>query len=404
MSLLRIYGSLVDEPQQCQWVLLNDGREPVAGEGQLADLPQRIERVQLVIPATQVLITRARVPQAARRRAGSALAFAVEEKTAGEPDANQVSWLGAVDAEDVLAVIDKAGLARWQHALAAVGIRIDEVHCETLLLPVQSGEWSLAWNGSDGFVRTGEFEGAATDSCDGKSPPFSLRLMLEEVKMHGTGPTSIAVYPTTADATPDIAAWQQALGVNLHIAGTWDWRTASPDAGVSLVQQRQRWRVFAGMTTRLRPAAWMLGAALALHAVALITAWTLLASDQRSLRQQMETQFRAAFPDAVAVVDPALQMRRKLAEARHAAGLPDSSDFLPMLAQVALVTKALPAGAVRTVSYEDGLMTLALAAEDAALQRIVANLRQSGLGVDTAAATASARAANATVVLTVRAL
>ena len=404
MSLLRIYGSLVEEPRQCLWVLLNDGRQPVSGEGQLADLPQRVERVQLVIPATQVLITRARVPQAARRRAGSALAFAVEEKTAGEPEANQVSWLGAVDDEDVLAVIDKAGLARWQHALAAVGIRIDEVHCETLLLPVQSGEWSLAWNGSDGFVRTGELEGAATDSGDGKSPPFSLRLMLEEVKMHRATPTSIAIYPTTADATPDIAAWQHALGVNLRIAGTWDWRTASPDAGVSLVQQRQRWRVFAGMATRLRPAAWILGSALTLHAAALIIAWTQLTSDQHSLRQQMETQFRAAFPDAVAVVDPALQMRRKLAEARHAAGLSDSSDFLPMLAQVALATKALPAGSVRTVSYEDGLMTLALAAEDAALQRIVVNLRQSGLGVDTAAATASALAANATVVMTVRAL
>lgn len=400
MSLLRIYGSLLEQPQHCQWALVNDNREPVAGEGRLADLPQRVERVQLVIPAAQVLITRARVPHGARRRAGSVLAFAVEEQTAGEPDANQVSWLGSVGDEDALAVVDKGGLERWRHALGAVGIRVDEVHSETLLLPIRAGEWSVAWNGREGFVRSGEFEGAATDCGDPESPPLFLRLLLEEEKTRSTGPTSIALYITTPDAVPDITAWQRELGVDLRIAGKWDWRTASPDAGVSLTQQRQRWRVFSGAAKRLRPAAWILGAALTLHALALVTDWTLLAGEQRASRQQMEAQFRTAFPDAVAVVDPALQMRRKLAEARHSAGLSDSSDFLPMIEQVAAATKELPAGAVRAVSYEGGRMTLELAInEEAAVPRIVARLLQSGLSVDKSSA--SARAASATLVLIV---
>lgn len=400
MNLLRIYGSLLEQPQHCQWALVNDGREPVAGEGRLTDLPQRVERVQLVIPAAQVLITRARVPHGARRRAGSVLAFAVEEQTAGEPDANQVSWLGSVSDEDALAVVDKGGLERWRHALRAVGIRVDEVHSETLLLPIRAGEWSVAWNGREGFVRSGEFEGAATDCGDPESPPLFLRLLLEEEKTRSTGPTSIALYITMPDAVPDITAWQRELGVDLRIAGTWDWRTASPDAGVSLTQQRQRWRVFSGAAKRLRPAAWILGAALTLHALALVTDWTLLAGEQRALRQQMEAQFRTTFPDAVAVVDPALQMRRKLAEARHSAGLSDGSDFLPMIEQVAAATKELPAGAVRAVSYEGGRMTLELAInEEAAVPRIVARLLQSGLSVDKSSA--SARAASATLVLIV---
>ena len=57
MSLLRIYCSLRDAPQRCQWALVGDGREPVVGEGPLAQLPQRAERVQLVLPAAEVLIT-----------------------------------------------------------------------------------------------------------------------------------------------------------------------------------------------------------------------------------------------------------------------------------------------------------------------------------------------------------
>ena len=402
MSLLRIYVSLLDPPQRCQWALVNDGREPVAGEGRLAELPRRAERIQLVIPAAQVLIARARVPQEARRRAGSVLAFAVEEQTAGEPDANQVSWLGAVNGDDVLAVVDKRGLTRWRDALDTAGLRAYEVHCETLLLPWTAGEWSFAWNGRDGFVRTGELEGAATDCGDREAPPLSVRLMLEEAHARRAGPTSIALYTTEPGVAPDIEAWTRELGIAVRLAGTWDWRTAPSAAGISLAQERQRWGAFNGMAARLRPAAWILGGALALQAVALVIDWTALVSEQRVLRQQMESRFRAAFPDAVAVVDPALQMRRKLAEARHDAGQSDSGDFTPMIEKVMAGIEGLPASGVRIVSYESGRMTLELAInEEAAVHRIVARLVQSGLSVEPA--TALRRPGGATVVITVRA-
>ncbi len=402
MSLLRIHGSLLDPPLRCEWALVNEGRAPVTGEGLLEDLPGRAERVQLVIPAEQVLITRARLPPAARRHVGSALAFAVEEQTAVEPEASQVSWLGTAGDHDVLAVVDKAGLARWRDALDAVGVRGYEIHCETLLLPWSTGEWSLAWQGHEGFLRTGEFEGAATDCGDRETPPLSLRLMLESAVADNVGPTSIALYTSDPDESPDIAAWTRELGIGVRLAGVWDWRTASPGAGVSLAQQRQRWRFLPAATARLRPAARILGAALAIHVIALIVDWTSLANEQRALRQQMESRFRTVFPDAVAVVDPALQMRRKLAEARHATGQSDGGDFLPMIEHVATATKELPIGAVRRVSYEGGRLTLELAGVDAAsVRRIEARLLERGLSVDPSAAAGSAD--RASVVLTVRA-
>ena len=124
MSLLRIRASPADAPVRCQWSLIDDGREPVVGEGPLAELPRRVEHVQLVVPAAQVLITRTRLPHSARRHAGSVLAYAVEEETVGDPDANQVSWLGAVGDKDVLAVVDKRGLTRWRDALDAAGVGV----------------------------------------------------------------------------------------------------------------------------------------------------------------------------------------------------------------------------------------------------------------------------------------
>ena len=398
MSLLRIHAPLSEPPLRCQWVLVNEGREPLSGEGPIADLPRRAERIQLVIPAAQVLITRARLPQAARRNAGSVLAYAVEERTAGEPETNQVSWLGSAGDTDVLAIVDKAGLARWRDALDAVGIRGYEVQCETLLLPWTADEWSLAWNGHEGFVRTGALEGAATDCGDREVPPLSLRLMIEEARSRDAGPASIAIYTSAPDAAPQIGAWASDLDVTVRLAGMSDWRTAPIGAGVSLTQERQRWRAFTGMPARLRPAAWILGAALAIHATALVIDWTSLAHQQRALRQQMEARFRAIFPDAVAVADPALQMRRKLAEARHAAGQSDSGDFLPLIARVGDAVKGVPAGALHIVSYDSGRMTLQLSAvDDASVHRIVARLQLSGLIVD------RPPAANSTVTLTVRA-
>src|SRR6267143_1281319 len=133
--------------------------------------------------------------------------------------------------------------------------------------------------------------------------------MLEEVQARSAGPSSIAIYPTSPQAAPDIAAWQSKLGIALRMAGTWDWRTVPAGAGVSLAQERQRWSAFTGAAARLRPAAWIVGA----------------------------------------VLDPALQMRRNLAEARHAAGQSDNGDFLPMIEKVMAGMKDLPEGGLRVL-------------------------------------------------------
>ena len=55
MSLLRIHCSLREAPQKCQWALVGNNREPVTGEGRVEQLPQRAERVQLVIPAAETI-------------------------------------------------------------------------------------------------------------------------------------------------------------------------------------------------------------------------------------------------------------------------------------------------------------------------------------------------------------
>lgn len=379
MSLLRLYCSLRDPAEHCPWALIAAGQPARQGDSPLAALP-RGGRVQLVIPATQTLITRTQLPHGLKRRPGSVLTYAAEEAILAEPEACQVSWLGMASEADVLAVIDKSGLERWLAGLSAAGIPACEVHSEILLLPLRHGEWSLAWDGREGFVRCGELEGAATDRGDSATPPLSLQLLLEEAQARGAAPAALALYPQNPDAQPDIASWQDRLGVPVRAAGPWDWRTAPQDAGVCLAEVRRRWHGYTDILPRLRPAAWIAGAALALHGFMLATDWAALASEHKTVRKEMEARFRSVFPDAVAVVDPALQMRRKLAEARHAANRPDDGDFLPMIEKAGAALQGLPAGTLRAVSYDSGRLTLALAAADeTAVIRIVERLNRAGL-------------------------
>lgn len=388
MSLLRIRAATDAANLHCAWTLIDDAGETLSGEGSLSGLPRHAGKVQLVLPAARVMITRALLPAGAvSQRAGSTLAYAIEDCLAAEPDENEVIRLGKAGTEDVLAVIDKTYLQHWREALDAAGIKSFDVLCETLMLPLLDGAWSLAWDGHEGHVRTGMFEGMATDGGNRSHPPLSLHLLLDDARARGQVPTLIRIHPATPGSAPDPEAWQLALGIPLQTMDHRDWRDADANTALPLLREHRHWQNLAGLSRRLRPAAWILGTALALHAVALVSDWMMLSNEHRNLRQAMETRFRAVFPEAVAVVDPGLQMRRKLAEARHAAGLSDNSDFLPLVDAAATAFNSLPAGSVRVLSYEAGRLTFELGAIDAAvLSRTLSRLRQSGLRVDTPAA------------------
>lgn len=399
MNLLRVFCPLTAEPASCAWALFDDaGVHP--GEGALAQLPRGAARMELVLAASQVLITRAQLPPAGKRRSAAVLAYSAEEKLASDPDANQVSRLGQVDGEDVLAVVNRQRLQVWRDALASIGILIDSVHCETLMLPLHGGEWSLCWDGREGYLRTGEFEGGATDCGDRQTPPLTLQQWLVEARTRGSAPTTIALYLTTPSAQPEMDAWQLQLGASLRLASAQDWRAASTPAGARLDQERRHWRPSAVMVTRWRRVGWVLLAALLLHSTALLADRMRLASEQQQLHQQMETRFRSLFPDAVAVADPVLQTRRQLAQARHRANQPDAGDFPVMLGKLSAVLAAAPTAQLHALSYENGRMTLELQAPGERLShRIQQLLSHAGFTVEVAPVARGAVRSTATLTL-----
>ena len=401
MNLLRIFCPSSAAPAPCRWVLLDDHADGQSGEGTLAQLPQGAARIELVLAASQVLLTRAQLPPASRRRSAAVLAYAAEEKLASDPDTNQVSRLGQAGNDDVLAVVNRQHLKSWRDALDAVGIHVDAVYCETLMLPIQDGEWSLAWNGQEGYLRTGEFEGGATDCGDQMTPPLALQLMLEDARVKDLLPASIALHVATALAQPDLGAWQHSLGVELRFAPPSNWRRAPTPAGGRIDQQRQHWRPSPAVLTRWRHIGWIMLAALMLHTTALLVDRTRLASEQHQLRQTMETRFRALFPGTVAVADPVLQTRRLLAQARHVANQPDAGDFPVMLNKVVAALAGVTTAELHALSYEDGRMTLEFTVPgDPLARQIQARLTRAGFDVQRSPSARSA--VRGTLTLTLR--
>lgn len=414
MSVLRIRYSLADSTRACEWAVIDVGHESRIGRGHLADLMQLVrncESVQLLLTAADILLVRTRLPPGSGQRTSSVLAYAIEELIIGDPDLQHVVFLGASDREpgaSVLAVMDKEGYDTCLQEIDALGASNIEVHHEALLMPWRPDEWSMAWDGREGFLRHGEREAGILDSGDQVSPPLALSMLLSEARVGGVQPTTLAIYAIdqTAVDAPDVDAWGLALGIKVRLAGTWDWRRAQVDLGQTIETRRRRWRLPTLSWPQLRPALWLLGAALIINAAALIIDWSLLANEQRQMRQQMDSRFRAIFPEAVAVVDPALQMRRKLVEARHAAGVSDETDFLPMAERLAAALQETAPGSLRTIAYESGRMTIELSGVDAAAQqRLRLRLGQSGLRLEqnSDAARGAASTSGGLVQMTVRA-
>jgi general secretion pathway protein L len=86
--------------------------------------------------------------------------------------------------------------------------------------------------------------------------------------------------------------------------------------------------------------------------------WLMLSYEKRQLDADMQMAFRQAFPEAKVVVDAPLQMQRNLAELRHARGLSDPEDFLPVLANAAPVLSQPEQLSIQSMQYENGILKM----------------------------------------------
>ena len=383
MSVLRIYldGHWRDSATPCPWALCDEmGTVLQSGNDALAALPHGHDCV-VIVAAECVLLTSTKLPPGSRQRWHSALAFVAEEHTLPDPEDNHVVPGAQANGLVPLAVVDKPWFRRFVTACLGAKLSLRRAVPETLLPPFTGEDWTLVWDGNSGFVRTGAASGMALDNGDDSAAPLALRLILNSAQTSAPQKIEVRLPPHAAQQT--LPRWGD-LPLTLTAGATWDWRCAPiPADALNLL-----WGEFSPRTKirelwpQLRPAVVILLLALGVEAVGANIEWAMLANEKRSLLQDMERSFHSTFGDASMVVNAPLQMQRKLAELRHAAGVADDGDFLPLLDLAAAPLAALPAGSVHALHYEAGRLDadVKLARKDD-IQNLRQQLQHKGLSV-----------------------
>ena len=336
-----------------RWVVLDAGGAVPDGvctgrlEEAAAAAPSR--RVLLLVPATELLLTRARVPSRNRQRVLKAVPFALEEQIAGDLDELHFA-LGSPRGEDYpVAVVAQARMDAWLAACAAAGLQPDALLPQALALPLGEGQWTVHLQGDMATVRSGPTEGFG---CERANLPLLLRLWDED----GVPPLRLLGDPAPALAEE---------GFELRAAATRDPLLAMADslAGglpLNLLQGRySRSEQLSRLWQPWRATAALLVAGLALGVTYLAIDYYRLDQQQTQLSAAIERVFRQALPDATRMVNPRVQLEQRLNALQRGVG-GSQADFLALLQQAGPVLRATGGLELQGANYRDGTLDLEL--------------------------------------------
>ncbi|TNC96042.1 MAG: proteinral secretion pathway protein L [Gallionellaceae bacterium] len=354
MSQLRIYlkHDWQDAFSICDWALLDAaGAITKTGGDALASMPVADECVA-VVGASQVLCLAKNLPKIKASQLEAALPLAVEESMLGDAgDQHVVPGAPTSEGATVLYAIDKTRLRRFVEACAAASIRLRKVVPEYCLLNVDADQWSVAWDGESGFLAMPFGQGLSLGHGDTNQAPAAFSLQWQATS---PAPSKVRVF-TAAETMPQ---WQ---GISLVRADEpFDWRTAR----LTSYTPNLLWGKFKPPIRlqewwpKVRPLFWIIVMALCIEAVGYNLQWWSLAHEKQTLKHSMNAVFQETFGSEVEVMDASLQMQRSLARARHAAGVTDDADFLPLLERVSAELSAQAGGRVKGLRYAEGQLDI----------------------------------------------
>ncbi|MDP1634441.1 MAG: type II secretion system protein GspL [Gallionellaceae bacterium] len=366
-----------DAASPCAWALLDDaGKVRESGTGNLAAMPQS-DDATVIVAADRVLATSAVLPTIKRSKLETALPFALEDSMIDDvSEAHVTTGAKLPDGRTVLYTLNKGWLARFLAACSTAKVRVRSIVPEYCLLPTRGNEWSVAWDGAQGFLATAHSLGGALDCGDDARAPVALQLRLQS-----NPPAALRLFALGNEI--QAPSWGIKVPV-IHEKQSFDWRNADiPASAPNLL-----WGKFAPppriseYLPWLRPA---LMATLLLFGVEVVVSnleWVMLAQEKRQLLNDMTETFKETFGADAAIVDAPLQMRRNVARLRHAAGVSDDADFTPLLEKFSGALSSVPGNNLRTLRYDDGKLDIEMTLPGAAaLDTLRDRIAETGLVV-----------------------
>ncbi|MEO8506485.1 MAG: type II secretion system protein GspL [Betaproteobacteria bacterium] len=382
MSVLRVLLVAAPSPaHESPWALFDaHDRQVRSGVGPPASWPVA-ERREAVLAAAAVRLVGVALPPMPADRVAAAAAFALEDQLAGPANAQHlVASPRRRDGTVEVAIAARPLFPPLQRDFA-------RVVAEPAVAPIPApGTWRWYASVHDGgFVRRPDGSAFAVSTPDPQGPvPGELALALAQAARTGGTVARIDVAFPVDEA--QLAAWtaQCSAPFKCGVAWRWDEDGTAITAATDLLQgdfSRQAPAISRSAASRVRWAAGLMVAALALQVGATIAQWLWLQIDVwQTGRAIVATARDAGVADALDEAAAATALARRFADARHRAGLTAPSDALPLLARAAPTLGALPAGVLKIATYSPGTWTFDLAKLDASVaSKIDSDLAAAGL-------------------------
>jgi general secretion pathway protein L len=328
----------------CPFALVSHGdaieREGMAPLSDLSDMVAKAQRVVLLLAASDVTLLRIQVPPLSPSRLKSALPHLVEDQLMSDPAECTVVAGNASNGLRTVAVVNRGWLDILITTLRTYGARNIAALPAQLCLPYQPGIVSAAVTaqGTDIFdvaLRLSEHEG------------IGLPIMPEQPDSaaHDVVQTICAIVPeapiTLYVPQPDVHTYQDVVNTLLALeqritvfADNWSrWIAGARNAPVDLMAGSGAGSNAAVIDWRLwRWPIALAVAVLVINIVGLNIDWLRMRREADAVRTAMVQTYKAAYPKETVIVDPAAQMRQKIAAAEHDAGQVAPDDFTALAA------------------------------------------------------------------------
>ena len=334
--------------------------EGAAGRSALSDLEEvaRGSQVLILVPSTCVTLLEAKIPARNRAQLLRAVPYALEEELAGDIEAFHFSVQPGRDGGARVAVTNRDWLRRLLDMLDDLEMSPSAVVPESLCLPLAEGEWTLLVDADRCTIRTGPWEALGFDASDLSEVLDAVEEGVESRltwRVYDSSPSGVDVDALAAGGRPvhheriqgamPVLARQYFSHRPLNLLqGEFAVRHGWQDA-------LSRWRYAAGLAV-LIGVAYLAGVAVENRQLAL---------ERDAARNEMVELYKATFPGAVRVIDPAVQMRSRLQALREQQGA-GGAGFLDMLDGSARLLMAEDNVEVRLLRYRDGRLELDLRA------------------------------------------
>jgi general secretion pathway protein L len=393
---------LANDPEHIECLTADAAGRIVAPvrSGPLSSIAPRAsgQRICVLVPASDVLLTDAEVPAKSGARIQQIVPYALEEQVAEDIDSLHFAVGRRVgEAPRIpVAVVSRTLLDGWLAQLHAAGLTPECLYADSSMVPDNPGQAVLVLSGENVMLRAA---GAQAVTLPLSALAEALELLRPAPNQADFGGNGLVVYAGEAEwqqygASIDAVRNQfEGLSVQLLPEGPLGLFAQSlPGSNAINLLQGSYAPVspLAGGLKAWRIAAVMLLGLLVLHGVGSAAQLLLLKRTEHRLDQSISETFEEAMPGEHNTSNARRRMEARLASVQ---GSTDSSGLLAMLAAVAQARAAATGTALQAASYRDGLLELQVTAPGAdALDHISQQLRSGGWQADLTSGTSSSGA------------